>query len=307
MDFSKLTELEKGFRPLCCDKGIGLECCTDKCAADEEQSELTAERAAKAQGALTDEIAAFEASVLSRNVGYDNPRMLLELNAAGKYAVVRIQGEWEGWQARAALAPSIQALPVVAEPTSPAILEAMSWHARERDDLTLEDAVKAFRFGYSEVRQRDDRAMLAQIIHLLAEAPAAAQPEAKEAPAALSDAQIESLWQALPGIEIHNKAAKSGMDTGYAIRIAHARAVLAAAGNSQDAKDAERLDFVLHRGAFILTVPKGRKSGDVAGYQLLEQDEDEEYHTLSGEGILYRSKREAIDAAMAAAPSPAEP
>lgn len=59
------------------------------------------------------------------------------------------------------------------EPEAPAILEALSYHAAERDDLTLEDAVKAFRFGYKEVRERDDRAMLAQLIHLMASAPAA--------------------------------------------------------------------------------------------------------------------------------------
>ena len=44
---------------------------------------------------------------------------------------------------------------------------------------------------------------------------------------ALTDEQIESLWQSLPGIEIHNKAAKAGVDTNYALRLAHARAVLA--------------------------------------------------------------------------------
>lgn len=50
---------------------------------------------------------AFQKSVLKRNVAYDDPSMLLERNAAGSYAVVRIQGEWEGWQARAFLAPAV--------------------------------------------------------------------------------------------------------------------------------------------------------------------------------------------------------
>lgn len=66
------------------------------------------------------------------------------------------------------------------EPCAPHILEALSYHGRERDDLTLEEAVEAFRHGYKKVRQREDRAMLAQIIDLLASAPAAPQGEQPE-------------------------------------------------------------------------------------------------------------------------------
>lgn len=79
---------------------------------------------------------------------------------------------------QAADAPAQAAAP---DTVAPAILEALSWHGRERDDLTLEEAVKAFRFGYKEVRQRDDRAMLGQIIELLAGGPAsaAAAPDAQ--------------------------------------------------------------------------------------------------------------------------------
>jgi hypothetical protein len=82
----------------------------------------------------------------------------------------------------------VPAFPVYAAPTAqevtqqaakteseaPAILEAISWHAGERDDLTLEQAVEAFRFGYKKVRQREDRAMLLQLIHLMASAPVSA-------------------------------------------------------------------------------------------------------------------------------------
>lgn len=46
----------------------------------------------------------------------------------------------------------------------------------------------------------------------------------------MTDAKIDALWNDLPGIEIHNKAASSGVDTAYALRIAFARAILAAAG-----------------------------------------------------------------------------
>lgn len=89
------------------------------------------------------------------------------------------QGHRDARHAAAELAATYTApppAPVAApEPVAPAILEAMSWHANERDDLTLEDAVKAFRFGWKEVRGRSEREMLAQIIELLAAAPAVAE------------------------------------------------------------------------------------------------------------------------------------
>lgn len=44
----------------------------------------------------------------------------------------------------------------------------------------------------------------------------------------LSDEQINDLWNALPGIEIHNKASAQGMSTDYALRIAFAKAIIAA-------------------------------------------------------------------------------
>lgn len=46
--------------------------------------------------------------------------------------------------------------------------------------------------------------------------------------ATLSDKQISDVWNSLPGIEIHNRAARDGVDTNYALRIAFARAILAA-------------------------------------------------------------------------------
>jgi hypothetical protein len=80
--------------------------------------------------------------------------------------------EIKGWST---MRPAHLVRQAQAEPVAPAILEAISWHARERDDLTLEEAVEAFRFGYKKVRQREDRAMLLQLIHLMASAPAGAQ------------------------------------------------------------------------------------------------------------------------------------
>ena len=49
------------------------------------------------------ERAAFEASVIGRNSDYETPAVLIERNTSGDYATVRINGEWIGWQARAAI------------------------------------------------------------------------------------------------------------------------------------------------------------------------------------------------------------
>lgn len=65
-----------------------------------------------------------------------------------------------------------------------------------------------------------------------------------------------------------------------------------------DARDSERLEFVLGRQAFIMTIPES-KTGRPEMYQLMEQDEDEDFHVISGEGEAFRTKREAIDAAIA--------
>lgn len=60
------------------------------------------------------------------------------------------------------------------------------------------------------------------------------------------------------------------------------------------ADDSHRLDFVLKRQAFLL-----RKKSDAGTftYQLLEQDENENFVVLSGNG-WFREPRDAIDAAM---------
>jgi hypothetical protein len=72
---------------------------------------------------------------------------------------------------------------------------------------------------------------------------------------------------------------------------------------SRIAKDAVRLDFILDNLAFISeTVSRNADSditdSDITTYQLYTQDEDENYITLSGDGKYFKSKREAIDAAM---------
>jgi hypothetical protein len=60
--------------------------------------------------------------------------------------------------------------------------------------------------------------------------------------------------------------------------------------------DTKRLDFMLQKDAFtVLTV----RDGTIRQYQLMNQDEDEDFHVLSGEHRYFNSPREAIDAAMA--------
>lgn len=60
-------------------------------------------------------------------------------------------------------------------------------------------------------------------------------------------------------------------------------------------KDARRLDFVIDRQLFIV-VDHGNP--EWMRYQLLNQDEDEEFHVVSGEGKWFNNWRDAIDAAI---------
>lgn len=69
----------------------------------------------------------------------------------------------------AELARAALAQPVAVD--APHIIEALSYHANERDDLTLEEAVKVIRFGWKTVCGRSERAMVLQIAALLAGEP----------------------------------------------------------------------------------------------------------------------------------------
>lgn len=74
--------------------------------------------------------------------------------------------------------------------------------------------------------------------------------------------------------------------------------VLAAPIQAQeDARDAERLDFVLDESAFIVSTTR---DGSIRQCQLCTQDDDENYIVLSGEHRYFNTPREAIDAARAA-------
>jgi hypothetical protein len=62
----------------------------------------------------------------------------------------------------------------VPENKAAAIQEALSWHAGERDDLTLDESVEVIRHGWETVHGRSERQLVLQIAALLAQ-PAASQ------------------------------------------------------------------------------------------------------------------------------------
>lgn len=84
-------------------------------------------------------------------------------------------------------------------------------------------------------------------------------------------------------------------------RLAGWKPLYLASGAQPDAKelaelraDVERLDFVLDRCAFIVPA---QLDHPCVRYQCMVQDEDENYHVLSGEHKSFSTKREAVDAA----------
>lgn len=57
------------------------------------------------------------------------------------------------------------------EPQRPDILEKLTYHALERDDLTLDDCLAYLAKGWYDVRGRTERQMVLQLTALLAAAP----------------------------------------------------------------------------------------------------------------------------------------
>lgn len=79
-----------------------------------------------------------------------------------------------------------------------------------------------------------------------------------------------------------------------------ARAAIAASTQQAAPKipsdtDTNRLDFMIKHDAFIVKVAD---SGTFLGFQLMNQNEYEEYIELSGEGEVFKTERAAIDMAM---------
>lgn len=115
-------------------------------------------------------------------------------------------------------------------------------------------------------------------------------------PAALTDSKIEGIWMTLDRSGSNDY---SQPDWEREMRRRFARALLAAspAGQGVDARDTERLDYVLSNSAFTVWRVRDRSIKQV---QLYTQDEDEEYHILSGAERYFNTERDAIDAAMSA-------
>ena len=65
---------------------------------------------------------------------------------------------------------------------------------------------------------------------------------------------------------------------------------------TQPITDTERLDFVLDNEAFTARIPPKDPYGEM--YQLITQNEDEEFIVLSGDGRWFKTERDAIDAAI---------
>ncbi|SAJ95525.1 hypothetical protein UA18_02430 [Burkholderia multivorans] len=73
-------------------------------------------------------------------------------------------------------------------------------------------------------------------------------------------------------------------------RTAELRAALEAA-----AADTERLDFLIDRQAWVQWA---MRDGSIRQCQVYDQDEDENYHILSGDDRYFNTPRDAIDAAL---------
>ena len=88
--------------------------------------------------------------------------------------------------ARATIAKvTVSAAPQQAEavPPRPDIIEKLTYHARERDDMTLDDCLSYMNTnGWHKVRGRTERELILQITALLAAAPPAQQPQAQAVP-----------------------------------------------------------------------------------------------------------------------------
>lgn len=243
------------------------------------QSELVAERAAKAQGA---------ADPVAYSVTYDGEvtnNIFLTIEAA-QHHKDRLDRTYDGVRAVLplyALAPSIQALPVVAPSDSSLIAEA-----RAVFDLMLKGCTYT---AFEDWQNGDGETIGPRMDALHARLrtyPAAAQPEAKQAPAALSDEQVRSIFLA-NGFTI-----KEGQTDLKPYVYAAASALLAAAGNSQDANGYPAVNYSKDAsgdGAVKLRFGSGE------WFTVIAFKEAEESHVASNLAV----RRAAM-----AAPSPAE-
>lgn len=91
-----------------------------------------------------------------------------ELRRCVTHVLEGCYGLQEGWVILS-LAPA-DGVPAC-EPSRPDILERLSYHRLERDDLTLDECLSFLSKGWKETHGRTERQMVMQILELLASAP----------------------------------------------------------------------------------------------------------------------------------------
>ena len=111
----------------------------------------------------------------------------------------------------------------------------------------------------------------------------------------LSDFREGQWWVA----ELDTWAKSGSDDQKRAVAVVHhmlRSARLAEKQPSEDKRDAERLDWLIERQAWIQWTVR---DGSIRQCQVYDQDEDEEYHILSGDARYFDTPRAALDAAIA--------
>lgn len=91
------------------------------------------------------------------------------------------------------------------------------------------------------------------------------------------------------------RIAKAGDPWGYAATPTNVLALIAEVRALRE--ESARLDFMLANDAFTV---RCNRDGSILQYQLMTQDEDENYHVLHDEHRFYNTERDAIDAARGA-------
>jgi len=111
----------------------------------------------------------------------------------------------------------------------------------------------------------------------------------KPRPQGVAAIAFGEFWEVVAQVKSRRELAQLAFDAGHALR--HKQSFNRAQPDSE--LDSARLDFTLDNLAFICAAGEAR-------FQLMTQDEDEEYRILSAKGDYFATKRAAVDSAMAA-------